>query len=86
LQSVSSTVSQVTATAVSAAVNALRLKTSGTQIEITAYSDTNATSQIDSPITYNATGATPTKKYGLVISPATYGQGTTVGDITINPN
>ena len=86
LQSVSGTVSAIYSAGISALANALRLKTTGNQIEVTAYSDTSATAQIDSPIAYTATGSTQTKKYGLVISPATYGQGTTVGDIEINPN
>lgn len=86
LQSAAGTVSAIYSVASSALANALRLKTSGNQIEVTAYSDTSATSQIDSPITYTATGSTQTKKYGLVVSPATYGQGTTVGEITVNPN
>ncbi len=86
LQSVSGTVSAIYSSAVSAAVNALRIKTSGSQIEVTSYSDTSAATQIGSPVTYTATGSTQTKKYGLIISPSTYGQGTTVGDITIDPN
>ena len=86
LQSAASAVSTISNTVISAAASALRLKTSGNQIEVTAYSDTSASTQIDSPITYTATGSTQTKKHGLIVSPATYGQGTTVGDITISPN
>jgi hypothetical protein len=86
LKSAISVVSTVATWALSNATSSLRLKTNGTEIEITAYSDLSGTIVIDTPVTHTASSGIPTKKYGLLVSPNSYQQGNSVGEITIMPN
>lgn len=86
LQSVANSLTAITSWTLSAAAAALRIKTTDNQINITAYSDSAATTVIDSAVNYTASGATLTKSYGLNVSPASYGQGTQFSSIKINPN
>jgi hypothetical protein len=44
------------------------------------------TSQIGSDLTYTPSSPTTTKKFGLMISPSTYNQGSTIASTTIEPN
>lgn len=85
LQSVANSVSTITAWTLSAAAAALRIKTSGNQIQVTTYSDAAGTTQVDTA-SYTATSPTLTKKYGLNVAPASYNQGNSISAITINPN
>ena len=83
-QSVSSTVSQIASTTLASMAQSLKITTSGTQITTKAYSDTAQVTQIGSDWVYTATGAAVTPKYGIVVAPTNYNQGSTIGDITIS--
>lgn len=86
LQSVASTVSTVTSWTLSAAASALRIKTKNNDIRVTAYSDAAGTTVIDSEVLYTPSSPTKTNRFGLVVSPASYNQGSTFNGITINQN
>ena len=86
LKSVLSVVSTVTTWAISSAASSLRLKTNGNQVEIATYSDLSGTIVTDTPVTHTAVAPLQTKKYGLLVSPSTYQQGNSAGEITIMPN
>lgn len=83
-QSISNTVSQVASTTLASMAQSLKITTSGTQITTKAYSDTAQVTQIGSDWVYTATGASVTPKYGIVVAPTNYNQGSTIGDITIS--
>jgi hypothetical protein len=83
-QSVASTVSQIASQTLSAVAQSLKITTSGTQITTKAYSDAAQVTQIDSDWVYTATGASVTPKYGVLVTPTNYNQGSTIGDITIS--
>jgi hypothetical protein len=72
--------------AVSTLISAFRVKTSNNVITIQAYSDYNFSSQIGSDLTYAADNPTKTKRFGLAISPSSYGQGSTINKISIDRN
>lgn len=66
-------------------IKALLVRTNGEQITVKPYSDTNLVSQIGEDLVYTATGAEITPKFGITISPSSYGQGTTAATtISIN--
>jgi hypothetical protein len=66
-------------------IRALLVRTNGEQITVKPYSDTNLVSQIGGDLVYTATGAEITPKFGITISPSSYGQGTTAATtISIN--
>ena len=85
LQSVGNTVSQIASLQVSdnATINGLKALISGTTITARAYSDANMTSQVGGNLVYNATGASVTTEYGLLLTPSAYNQGNSVDDIVI---
>lgn len=86
LQSVASTVSTITSWTLSSAAGALRIKTKGNDIRVSAYTDQPGTSLIDSEVLYTASSPTKTKKFGLVVAPASYNQGNTFNGVTIDQN
>lgn len=80
LRSIAGVVSTVTSWAVSTVqtVRSLRVRLSGNTINVTPFSDGNLVNQVGSTLVYTATGAEVTPpRFGLTISPSTYGQGTT---------
>jgi hypothetical protein len=85
LQSVGNVVSQIASTQVgdNATINGLKAFISGTTITARTYSDTNMTSQVGGDLVYNATGATVTTEYGLVLTPSAYNQGNAVDNIVV---
>lgn len=86
LQSVAATVSELTSWTLASAVAAFRVKTSSNTITVQPFSDSGMTSQIGSDLTYNASSPTTTKTFGLMISPSSYNQGSTISSTEINPN
>jgi hypothetical protein len=86
IQSAANTVSTITQWSVSAIASALRVKTSGSQLTISAYSDSSMVSQIGSDLVYTPTGVTITPTFGLTVIPSTYGQGYTTDEIKISRN
>lgn len=83
-QSVSNTVSQIASQTLSSLAQSLKVTTSGSQITTKAYSDAAQVTQIDSDWVYTPTGVSLTPKYGIVVTPTNYNQGSTIGDITIS--
>lgn len=89
IRSVGSVVSTVTSWLVSssATVRSFIVRTSGTDITITPYSDVNFVSQIGSDLVYTATGAAVTTQFGISVSPSTINQSATIGtSVTIDRN
>ena len=78
-QSIAGNVQLLTFWLVSSAqvIRALKVKLTGNVISTKAYSDSNQVSQIGSDLVFTATGAEVHAKFGLIISPSIYGQGTT---------
>ena len=72
--------------AVGAVVQSMKVKTSGNQITVKAYSDANQVTQIGSDIVYTATGAAIYPRFGITIVPSSYGQTYAIDEVTITPN
>jgi hypothetical protein len=85
LQSIANAVSQIVTGSLgdSTTIGSLKAIISGTTITAKAFSDSTATTQVGSDLVYTATGAAVTPMYGIVITPSSYAQGTTIGSITI---
>jgi hypothetical protein len=86
IQSASSIVSEIYKWTISAIANSLKVITSGTGITAKAYSDNSLSTQIDSDLTYTATGATITTKFGIVVAPSSYSQGNSLDNFNITTN
>lgn len=84
IQSAANTVSIITQWSVNTIASALRVKTSGSQLTISAYSDSSMVTQIGSDLVYTPTGVTITPTFGLTVIPSTYGQGYTTDEIKIS--
>jgi len=84
MKSVSGVVSEVTnwLLSTSATIASFRVKTSGTNITVQAYTDNNLTNQLGADLTYNASTATPTGKYGISLKPSSYNQGYVIATST----
>jgi hypothetical protein len=93
IQSAANTVTTLTSWLVASAIQSIRViissvnpaKTSATAT-IKPYSDTNLSSQIGSDLTYTPTGVAINAKYGIMVKPSSYSQGTTIDEITIETN
>jgi len=83
LQSAANTVSTITQWSISTLASALKVKTVGSQITISAYSDSSMVSQIGSDLVYTPTGVTITPAFGITVVPSSYNQGYTVDEIQI---
>ena len=85
-QSVSGTVSVITQWTLSALASSFKVKTSGTQITTSAYSDTSMVTQIGSNLVYTPTGVTITPTSGITIVPSTNSQQYSIDSIEIKKN
>lgn len=93
IQSVANTVTQLTSWTVASVIQSFKViissinpgKTSGTAT-IKPYSDTALSTQIGSDLTYTPTGVAINAKYGIMVKPSSYSQGTTIDEITIETN
>jgi hypothetical protein len=83
IQSAANTVSTIAQWSISALASALKVKTSGSQITVSAYSDSNMVSQIGSDLIYTPTGVAITSIFGLTVIPSGYNQGYTTDEIKI---
>lgn len=83
-QSVANTVSQIASQIISSFAQSLKITTSGSQITTKAYSDAAQVTQIGSDWVYTPTGVSLTPKFGIIVTPTNYSQGSTIGDITIS--
>jgi len=86
IQSASSIVSEIYKWTISSIANSLKVITSGTGITARAYSDNSLSTQIGSDLTYTATGATITTKFGIVVAPSSYSQGNSLDNFNITTN
>lgn len=86
LQSVANTVTEVTNWTIANVAAAFKVKTSGSSLTIKPYSDSAMTTQIGADLTYTPSSPTITKKFGLMISPSTYAQGSSITSTTIETN
>lgn len=86
LQSSGGIVSEIFAWTVNTVIQSLRVKTKGEELTISAYSDTNLTTQIGSDIVYTPTGITVHPSYGITIQPSTQDQGYSFDSFEIERN
>ena len=82
IQSAANTVSEIVKWQVSNIVKSLRVLTSNKNITVKSYSDTDLATEIDST-DYNASSASETTKFGIVVSPSGYNESKTVSEINI---
>jgi hypothetical protein len=86
IQSVANTVSVVTQWSIGTLAQSLKIKTSGSQITVSAYSDTSLVTQIGSDLIYTPTGVAVTPVFGLTVIPSSYNQGYATDSIEIKKN
>lgn len=86
IQSVANSVSTLAQWTISAVANSFRVKTSGNEIQIQAFQNNDFTSQIDGTLTYTPTSVNVETNFGIMISPSSYDQQTTVDDVEIKRN
>ncbi len=87
IKSVAGTVSLLTQQSLGATLAAaFRVKTSGSQITASAYSDSSQVTQIGSDLVYTPTGVTITAQHGITIIPSSYNQGYAVDSVEIKKN
>jgi len=86
LQSVANNVTRVLRTAISSVAQSMSVVTSNSRnVSIRVYSDT-LTTQIDNEITYDAGSAQTGTKFGIILSPSDYNQGTSLDDYSSTAN
>jgi hypothetical protein len=85
IQSVGSTVSTIASWTASQIIQSLRIKTSGSEIQIQAFSDTGFTSQVDGTLVHTPSGVAVTTNFGITVQPSQY-QGYTIDGIEITKN
>lgn len=86
LQSVGNTVSVITQWSIGTIASALKVKTTGSQITVSAYSDPSMITQIGSDLIYTPTGVAITPVFGITVSPSTYNQGYSTDSVEIKKN
>jgi hypothetical protein len=76
MKSVSGVITEVTNWALSTAstIASFRVKTSGTNVTVQAYTDANLTNQLGTDQTVNVAGATRTARYGVSLKPSSVNQ------------
>jgi hypothetical protein len=83
IKSVSNTVSELASFAVSSVINSFKILVRGSQITTKVYSGTDLTSQIDSDLVYTPTNVAINAKYGIMVKPSSYSQGSTIDQVEI---
>lgn len=86
LQSIGNSVSTLAQWTVSSVVNSFRVKTNNNEIQVDAFSGSDFTSQIDGTLTYTPTSVNVETNFGIMISPSSYDQRTTIDDVEIKRN
>lgn len=86
IQSVANSVTTLTQWTVSSIVNSFKVKTSGNEIKVDAFQNSDFTSQIDGTLTYTPTSVNVETKFGIMISPSSYDQQTAIDDVEIKRN
>lgn len=64
-------------------VNSMRITTSGSEITIEPYANSDLTSKIGSDLVYTPTGVAITSSYGIIVEPSPTSQGYEIDEITI---
>jgi hypothetical protein len=85
-QSVSSTVTEIFNWTVTSIVRSFRVKTNKDEITIEAFSDDNHVTKIGGDIIFTPTGVAVTPKFGIVLKPSEFNQGTAIDGIQITRN
>ena len=87
IKSVAGTVTELTKWVVSnlgtSIVNSMRITTSGSQITIEPYANSDLTSKIGSDLVYTPSGVAITSSYGIIVEPSPTSQGYEIDEITI---
>lgn len=86
IQSVANSISTLTQWTVSAVVNSFKVKTSGNEIQVQAFQNSDFTSQIDGTLTYTPTSVNVQTNFGIMISPSSYDQQIIIEDVEIKRN
>ena len=84
IKSISGTISSVTGSIFNGTIASFKAILSGNDITIKAYSSNNYTSQIGSDFIIDATGASKAKQHGIIKSPATNNQGSTIDEFRVD--
>ncbi len=61
----------------------MRITTSGTQITVEPFANTDLTGKIGSDLVYTPTGVTLSSAYGIIVEPSPTTQGYEIDEITI---
>jgi hypothetical protein len=61
----------------------MRITTSGSEITIEPYANSDLTSKIGSDLVYTPTGVAITSSYGIIVEPSPTSQGYEIDEITI---
>jgi len=85
-QSVNSTVTEIFNWTVSSIIGSFRVKTNKDQLTIQSYSDANHVTKIGSDIIFTPTGVAITPKFGILLKPSSFNQGTAIDGIQITRN
>ena len=85
MQSSANTVSTITTWALSTIARSLRIKTKDKSISVESFSDASLTNLIQED-THDATLATETNKFGLLVSPSQYAESRSMQEINIERN
>ena len=86
IQSASNTISTIASDFInnSKIIRSMKLLVRGSQVTAKLYENADLTGQIGSDLVYNPTGVALTPKYGIMIKPSSYSQGSTSGEIQID--
>lgn len=85
LQSVAGSVSTIVSYAISAVIRSMRVTTSNKSITVDTFSDANLATPITTN-TYNATTATETTNFGIMMAPSSYNESKTLSSIKLRRN
>jgi hypothetical protein len=85
-QSVGSTVTEIFNWTVTSIIRSFRVKTKKDEITIEAFSDDNHTTKIGGDIIFTPTGVAVTPKFGIILKPSPFNQGTSIDGIEITRN
>jgi hypothetical protein len=85
-QSVNSTVTEIFNWTVGSIIRSFRVRTNKDQLTIQAFSDDNHVSKIGSDIIFTPTGVAITPKFGILLKPSSFNQGTSIDGIEITRN
>ena len=83
LQSIANTVTTLATYAIASAAKSLKISTLNKQISVQPYSDTSLATAIGTELQFDASAASETTKFGLMVSPSQYDEQMAVAQINI---